>query len=218
MNSGKATQNGVQLLAEDLKQDVNNITMGIQGFKRIPQAYEQAPMYGRMQGALYGIPAGLAAGGLTYGALSLIPWIRRKKKTKAAISLLAAIGGGWHIGKPVFEKARDLYFENATGVSSPWKEHRLTQNADWTPSDVIDSYAKAFAEAKQDPIGYFNKQWAKHTYDKQPKHRTPIQSEVLDSYLDAFDQAKGNVGGYLKDTFDKNIQQQVKPLFSNLEK
>ena len=83
---------------------------------------------------------------------------------------------------------------------------------------MIDFYAKAFAEAKSDPIGYFNKQWAKHVHNNQPKHRTPIQSDVVDSYLNAFDEAKGNVSGYLKDTFNKNMQQGSKPLFSDLEK
>ena len=203
MHSRDATRAAVQLAMTDSKQGIDTMTTNIQKLNKIPEAYKKAPAYGKMQGVLYGVPVGLAAGGLTYGALSLLPWIRKKKGMKAILSLLAAVGGGMYVGKPLSAKARDIYFENATGVKSPWQTYDVNGKK-VQPSSIIDAYAREFEKAKPDPIGYFKEQYSKNINEQQP-HRTAIPSNVVDAYSDAWDNAKADPVKYIQDTFDQNM-------------
>lgn len=203
MNSRDATKAGVQVLANSIAQDADNMSTGFNQFKRIPEAYDLAPAYGRLQGAMYGIPAGLLAGGAVYGLSSLLPWIRRKKRLKQILSLAAATAGGVAVSKPVYEKSRDAYFEWQTGVSSPWKNYVIGKDKTVTvnPSAIIESYRDAFAKAKDDPLGYFRQQMANDIHASKSKNSRDL-SAIADAYSEAWQRFRKDPMGYMKNNFD----------------
>lgn len=163
-------------------------------------------MYGRLAGALYGIPAGLLAGGAVYGVSSLIPWLRKKKRLKTILGIAAAATGGLYVGKPAYERARDMYFEDQTGIPSPWKTYKLkpTSKESFRPSDIIDSYRAAFAQAKEDPLAYFKAQMAK---DIHAQSRQGEISAIADAYAKAWKQFKTDPSGYLQNSLNPTKQQ-----------
>jgi len=206
-NAQAAMRTGAQALVNDATQSADQLHTGIRQLMRVPQAYDTAPQFGRQQGILYGIPAALLAGGLAYGGLSLLPWIRKKRGLKAALSLLAATAGGYAFGKPVAEKARDLYFESLTGVPSPWKPIKQNgKNTDVTPHEILTAYKDAWSKASKDPLGYFREQYAQHMREAYPNRGNFGPGDVWDSYKEVFEKAKANPMQYVADTLDNPEQ------------
>ena len=128
------------------------ITMAEIGFNKqyldtIRDAYKKAPYAGIGMGVLKGLPRGLVAGGLTYGALSLFPPTRKKRMLKAIFSLLAAGAADAYVAVPEIAKERDNYFKSKTSLPSPWKTYEFRKaNGDVMQINPNDTFAQAKGE------------------------------------------------------------------------
>lgn len=107
----------------------------------IRDAYNKAPYVGVARGVLKGLPFGAVAGGLTYGALSLVPATRKKKVLTAISSILAAAAADASVAIPAVNEERDTYFKNKTDLPSPWKTYEFKREKGGTvkvnPSETL---------------------------------------------------------------------------------
>ena len=126
-----------------------------QDAQSLTQVYDAAPRAGKWRGAGIAVPVGLAAGALTYGGLSLIPAFRRRRKSKLALGLLAALGGGYLTYKQYWPKYRDAYFTQQTGLPTPWKEYTIDElkGAKINPSETYEQWKKEGPDIKSRPFG-----------------------------------------------------------------
>lgn len=175
-------------------------------FEQISQAYKDAPLVGKVRGAINAAPLGLAAGALTYGGLSLIPGIRKRRGLKAALSLLAAVGGGATVFKPFMEQARDQYFMNNTGLPSPWQSYTIDDagKVSVVPSKVIDVYKKEWDTFKKDPKAYLTQRFK----DQYSKLNDPDLQD-LENYKKEWADIKADPQRYFTNKFHENYVKQT---------
>ena len=111
---------------------------------QMQDAYDSAPIVGGVGGTALGIPAGLLAGAGTYGALSLIPGLKKRRGVKLLAALLAGGGAGVAAGIPAGRALRDLYWKDQTGLPSPWRTYSAEQGgikASVKPSDLAFDFS-----------------------------------------------------------------------------
>jgi len=152
-------------------------------FDTLQRAYDAAPRAGKWRGAGMAVPIGLAAGALTYGGLSLIPALRRRRKSKLALGLLTALGGGYLAYKHYWPKYRDAYFTQQTGLPTPWKEYTIDElkGMKINPSETYEQLKKEAPDIASRPFGRLKDKFVnelKRTRSKDVAYMQQVKNEL----------------------------------------